>query len=96
MFRAFIYVRESGDDESSVSGIVSAAKANMLKCDKRMRASHVSFLVEPWKSTLNYISNSLIGYLLVNKDSNWKFWANFVFCDMLSCLLCPYVVECGG
>ena len=41
MFKAFLCVRDSDDDddECSISDIVSAAKANMLECDKKMSES---------------------------------------------------------
>ncbi len=39
MFKAFKSVRDSDDDESSISDIVAAAKANMLECNKKMGES---------------------------------------------------------
>ena len=93
MFKAIMSVRESGeDDASSILDIVSAAKANMLECDKRMKESESC---DPLKEYLdrNRVVHTKLHEQFADwvsarkeKDPNWKFWANFVFHDMWSYL----------
>ena len=42
MFNAFKSARDGNDEESSISDIVSAAKANLLECNKRVCESESS------------------------------------------------------
>ena len=107
MFKAFMTVRDSDSDgESSISDIVSAAKANMLECNKRMSESESSSslieYLERTKEIHSKVQEQFITWVSAHKekDPNWKFWADFVFRDMTCChtclCFCPCVVEFGS
>ena len=86
---------------SSISDVVSATKANMLECNKRMSES------ESRSPLKEYLERTGDAYSKVHeqfttwvsarkgKDPNWKFWADFVVREMLSCF-CSCVVDCGN
>ena len=80
------------DGESSVSDIVSAAKANMLECNKRMSESESSSplieYLERTKEVHSKVHEQFTTWVSARKekDPNWKFRADFVFRDMLSYL----------
>ena len=93
MFKAYKCARDSGSDDErcSIADIMSAAKANMLECSKKMSKSESS---DPLKEYLERTRGVHFEVYMqftewvsaLTKDPNWKFWANFVFRDMLSYL----------
>ena len=93
MFKVFMSVRDSDDDnESSISDIVSAAKANMLECNKKMSESEscspLKEYLERTRDVHSKVHEQFTTWVSAckGKDPNWKFWADFVFRDMLSYL----------
>ena len=84
-------MRESGAGyESPISDIVSAAKANMFECDKRMKESRViprSIWIEK-RVVHTKLQEQFTDWVSARKekDPNWKFFVNFFFRDILSYL----------
>ena len=88
MFTAFKNARDSVSNDGSSISDIAVAKANMIECNKKMGESESS---DPLKEYLKRTSEvhlhkrfTVWVSALKEKDPNWKFWANFVFCDMLS------------
>ena len=68
---------------------VSAAKANMLECNKRVCESESSDPLKEYLERTREVHSQVHKQFtywvsaLKEKDPSWKFWANFVFRDML-------------
>ena len=89
MFKMFV---RNNDEGSSMSDFLSGIKANMLECSKSMGESESSVPLKEYlerngeaHSTLHKQFTNWVS-ALTSKHPNWKFWCNFVLCDMLSYL----------
>ena len=100
MFKAFTSVRGSSNDEISISDM-SAAKANMLECNKKTSESESYDPLKEYLERTSEIHSKVHQQFtdwvsaVTEKDPDWKFWANFLFRDMLSYLsLSLCVMKC--
>ena len=99
MFRSFIACAQN-DDSPSISDILSAAKANMLMCDEgnaEGKTGAFKHFLERNRATHSKCFKEFESWVdrFADVDPNWKFWANFVFRDLLS-YLSLYVSMRGG
>ena len=106
MFKAFMSVRDSDDDsDSSISDIMSAAKANMLECNERMSESESCSPLKEYLERAREVHSTKVHEQFTTwvsarkeKDPNWKFWADLfsMACCPIYLCFCPCVVDCGS
>ena len=98
MFKSFTCACDS--ETLSISDILSAAKANMLCYEGSAvdtSTDHMKVYLERNGRTHSNLFKEFQSWVgkLAEEDPNWKFWANFVFRDLLS-YLSLYVSMRGG
>ena len=81
---AFKCRRDSDDEDSSISDILAAAKANMLECNKKMGESGscepLKEYLERTRDVHSKMHKQFTDWVsaLKAKDPNWQFWADYL------------------